>query len=285
MRRLDAAILGSVLLLAWAFAPAAQSTRQTKLAIAPGGSVNILNSSGSVTLHQGSQRQVLVNATTHSDKVEVDANSISEGKRVDIRTHALPQQKPSSSESSVDFDITVPPGVTVTVTTATAPITLSNVSGDLSLSSDTGTVTVKNAANARLEVRGVTAAVVLSDVSGEVEVTSSNGSVQLTNVSGSRVKIGTTSGNITYHGDFSGGGSYLLTTHNGGIDVTLPETASVDLTARSLKGSVENDFPLQNKSHMTFVPYQGRSFAGTSNSGSSSVELESFSGRIRVKKQ
>jgi hypothetical protein len=67
--------------------------------------------------------------------------------------------------------------------------------------------------------------------------------------------------------------------------VTFPETASVDLTARSINGSVENDFPFQNKSPMTFSPTQGRSFSGTSNSGSSSVDLESFGGKIRVKKQ
>lgn len=285
MRKLDTAILSSVLLLGSAFAAVADSTRQTRLAIAPGGSVNIVDSCGSVTLHPGNQRQVLVNTTTHSDKIEVDANSVAEGKRVDIRTHALPQQKPSSAESSVDFDIAVPPGVSVVVSTATASITIEGLSGDVSLSSDTGVIRAKNAANTHLEIRGVAAPVVLSDVSGSVQIISSGGSVQLTNVSGPRISVGTTSGNITYHGDFSGGGSYRLTTHSGLIDVTLPASASIDLTARSLKGSVENDFPLQAKSHLTFVPDEGRSFAGTSNSGSSSVELESFSGRIRVKKQ
>ena len=74
-------------------------------------------------------------------------------------------------------------------------------------------------------------------------------------------------------------------THSGMIDVTLPESASVDLTARSINGLVQNDFPLQAKAHTPFVPKSGSSFAGTSNSGLSSVELQSFSGRIRVKKQ
>lgn len=285
MKKLDAAILGGVLLAGSVLAMPAESARQTRLAIAPGGSVNVVNNCGSVTLHPGSPHQVVVNATTHSDKVEVDTNGVPDGKRVEIRTHFLPQQKPTSSESSVDYDIAIPPGVSVTITTATAPITVDNIGGDLSLSSDTGLVTVKNAVNTHLEVRGVAAPVVLSDVTGQVEVTSSGGNVQLTHISGSRVRISTTSGNITYHGDFPGGGSYLLSTHSGNIDVTLPEKASVDLSARSLKGSVENDYPLQAKSHMTFVPYEGRSFAGTSNSGSSSVELQSFSGRIRVKKQ
>jgi len=48
---------------------------------------------------------------------------------------------------------------------------------------------------------------------------------------------------------------------------------------------VENDFPFRERSHNSFVPTPGRSFSGTSHSGSSSVELQSFSGKIRVKKQ
>jgi DUF4097 and DUF4098 domain-containing protein YvlB len=135
-------------------------------------------------------------------------------------------------------------------------------------------------------VRSVAGSVNLNNVTlGHVDVTSSGGAVQLVNVTGSKVNVGTGSGNITYQGDCSGGGDYVMTTHSGSIDVTLPQTASVDLTARSVSGSVQNDFPLQAKKHAAFVPKSGSSFAGTSNSGSSSVELRSISGRIRVKKQ
>jgi DUF4097 and DUF4098 domain-containing protein YvlB len=276
----------AVLLIAIIPAFAADSTKQAKFTVAPGAVVNVNDNSGSVTLHQGNGRQVLVSATTHSSKVESDLSSTTDGRRVDIRTHALPQQTPSSDEAKTEYDITVPAGVSVTVVTSTAPITVDSLSGDLSLSSDTGTITVRNVSNSHLHVRDVTGPVALSDVNGgPVDITSAGGPVQLSNVTGPNVTVGTTSGNIAYQGDFGGGGSYALTTHNGEIDVTLPEDASVDLTARSVNGSVENDFPLQNKSHMTFVPTQGRSFAGTSNSGSSSVDLESFSGKIRVRKQ
>jgi DUF4097 and DUF4098 domain-containing protein YvlB len=279
------AIVGAIVAATTTLAIGNDSTRQAKLAIAPGGVVTVANSSGLVTLRQGNQHQVVVNITTHSDKVEVDANSTADGKRVEIVTHPLQQRKPSADESKVDLDLSVPAGISVTITTATAPITVENVGGDLSLSSDTGTMTVKNATNSHLQVSGVAASVVLSNVTGHVQVTSSGGAVQLTDVSGPKVNIGTISGNISYQGDFSAGGSYLFTTHSGAIDVVLPATASVDLSARSVKGSVENDYPLQSKTHLPFTPSEGRSFAGTSNSGSSSVELQSFSGRIRVKKQ
>jgi DUF4097 and DUF4098 domain-containing protein YvlB len=132
----------------------------------------------------------------------------------------------------------------------------------------------------------MTAPVTLKDVTiSRVDIQSSGGAVRLSNVTGQRISASTTSGNIEYRGDCSGGGDYILTTHSGAIDMTLPATASVDLSARSTTGAVENAFPLQEKQHNPFVPKQGRSFAGTSNSGSSSVELQSFSGKIRVKKQ
>ena len=264
----------------------ADTRKETRLEIAAGGTVNIVNNCGSVTLHAGAGRQVVIAYITHSDKIEVDQTATSDKRRVEIRTHALPDQRPTADEARVDYDVTIPAGVAVTVSTATAPITADGLSGDLTLSSDTGQITVRNVAKVHVHVRGVTAPVSLSNISnGHVEITSSGGAVELVDVSGPIVYVGTTSGKITFRGDCSGGGDYSLTTHSGAIDVTLPPTASVDLSARSVSGPVQNDFPLQEKLHTSFVPKAGSSFAGTSNSGSSSVELQSFSGRIRVKKQ
>jgi len=264
----------------------AEIRKEAKIDIASGGTLNIVNGAGSVTLHSGSGHQVLATYIVHSDKVEVDQNLSADKQRVELRTHALAGQQPTAEEARVDYDVTVPAGISVNVTTTSAPIAADVINGDIGLSSETGQISVHNASKSHVQVRNMTAPVILTDVSlTRVDIQSAGGAVQLKNVTGQRISVGTTSGNIEYHGDCSGGGDYLLTTHSGAIDVTLPPYASVDLTARSTNGSVENDFPLQEKTHNSFVPMQGRSFAGTSNSGSSSVELQSFSGKIRVKKQ
>jgi DUF4097 and DUF4098 domain-containing protein YvlB len=267
-------------------AHAAETRKETKIDIAPGGTVNIISGGGSVALHSGGGRQVVATYTIHSDKIEVDQNSSADKQRVELRTHALPGQQPTADQARVDYDVTVPVGVSVNVSTTSASITAEGLNGDIGLSSETGQITINNALKSHVRVRSMTAPVTLKDVTlSHVDIQSSGGAVQLNNVTGQRVAVGTTSGNIEYHGDCSGGGDYILTTHSGAIDMTLPATASVDLSARSTTGAVENAFPLQEKSHNSFVPMQGRSFAGTSNSGSSSVELQSFSGKIRVKKQ
>lgn len=260
--------------------------KEARIDIAPGGTVNIVSGGGSIVLHSGAGRQLLVAYTIHSAKIEVDQNASDNKQRVELITHALPGEKPTADEAKADYEVTVPAGVSVNVSTTSAPITAEGISSDIGLSSETGQITVHNIAKSYVHVRSVTAPVNLQDVTmSRVDVQSTGGAVQLKNVDGQRVTVGTTSGNIDYRGDCSGGGNYILTTHSGAIDVTLPATASVDLTARSTTGSVENDFPLRQKPHTSFVPQQGRSFAGTSNSGSSSVELQSFSGKIRVKKQ
>ena len=269
-----------------AVAQAAETRKDAKIDVASGGSLNIVSGGGSVTLHSGNGHQVLVSYTVHSDKIEVDQNASSDKQRVGLRTHALPGQKPTADEAKVDYDVTVPAGIAVNVSTTSAPITVDGLSGDIELSSENGQVTVRNVSRSHVRVRSMTAGVNLENVAlSRIDIQSTGGAVQLKKVTGQRVSVGTTTGNIEYHGDCSGGGDYLLATHSGAIDVTLPATASVDLTARSTNGSVENEFPLHEKSHNSFVPQQGRSFAGTSNSGSSSVELQSFSGKIRVKKQ
>ena len=267
-------------------AHAADSRKEARIDIAPGGTVNIINVDGSIALHSGAGHQLLVTYTMHSAKVEVDQSTSDNKQRVELLTHALPGEKPTANESRVDYDVTVPAGISVNAITASAPITAEGIGSDIELSSETGQITVHNIANSHMRVRSMTALLSLQDVTmSRVDIQSTVGPVHLKNVNGQRVVVSTTSGNIDYQGDCSGGGNYVLMTHSGAIDVTLPATASVDLSARSTTGTVENDFPLQQKPHTSFVPQQGRSFAGTSNSGSSSVELQSFSGKIRVKKQ
>lgn len=267
-------------------AHAADTRKEARIDIAPGGTVNIVNGDGSVALHSGAGHQLLVTYAVHSAKVEVDQSASANKQRVELLTHTLPGEKPTADEAKVDYDVTVPAGVSVNVSTTSAPITADGINSEIELSSETGQITVHNIAKSHLRVRSMTAPVSLKDVTlSRVDIQSAGGAVQMANVNGQRVTVGTTSGNINYEGDCSGGGDYILTTHSGAIDMTLPATASVDLSARSTTGKVENDFPLQQKPHTSFVPQQGRSFAGTSNSGSSSVELQSFSGKIRVKKQ
>jgi DUF4097 and DUF4098 domain-containing protein YvlB len=270
------------LLLAAATTLAAQNRKEFKYTAAPGASVTIVNEFGPVTLKPAAGRQVLIVATLHSDKVEID--SAQTGNRIETRTHLL--QKVNEQDGRVDYEISVPANVSVIVRAATGPIEAQKLQNDLTLKGDTAKVNVRDLNNVNLNIQTVGGPIELTNVlGGHVEVMSTDGAVTLNAVSGPKVRVNSASGNITYDGDFGSGGQYSLTNHSGNIDVTLPASASFDMMARSITGSVQNDFSLQKKGHGLKLVDDGRSSVGTSNTGACSVQLRSFSGKIRVKKR
>lgn len=274
--------LALVLMLGVATGAVATGKKEFRYPVGAGAAISITNQFGAVTLRPSSSGQVIVTATPASDKVEIDSNR--SGDRVTVRTHFL--QKASPEEGRVDYDIQVPPEASVSIRAATGPVKVEGVRGDVSVESDAAQVDVREVSNAHVHVRTVDGPVSLTNIrNGHVEITSVGGAVTLTNVSGTLVSANTTGGDIRYDGDLAIAGEYTLTTHTGNIDVALPDSASLDITARSVKGSVENDFPFQPLKHPTFSVTQGKSFAGMSSTGASAVRLRSFSGRIRVKKK
>jgi len=260
----------------------AQTRKEFRYTVGPKAAVVVVNRFGPITVRPSSNNQVIATATLHSNKVEVDETH--NGNRVELRSHLLQNVNPQ--EGQIDYDVQVPADAMVNVRTATGSLSAQGLQGDVVLVADAGTVDARNLSNASVHIKTLNGPITLANISnGQLDVTSVGGDVNMNAVTGSRVNVNTASGKIVYVGDFGGDGDYTLSNHSGDIDVTLPQNASVDITARSVTGSVQNDFPLSQKSHTSFAPTQGRSFAGTSNSAGSSVQLRSFSGKIRLKKQ
>jgi DUF4097 and DUF4098 domain-containing protein YvlB len=137
-------------------------------------------------------------------------------------------------------------------------------------------------------VKTLSGPVTLTNVlEGHVEVDSLSGAITLNRVNGPLVQVVSTSGGINYTGDFGDGGEYLLTSHSGDIEATVPENTSADVSARSVKGEVHDDIPLQPKQHTSFIVKAGSAFVGTMGSAatSSTVVLRSFSGKIHLRKR
>jgi DUF4097 and DUF4098 domain-containing protein YvlB len=271
-----------VMLVGCAVLAAAESKKDFHFALGPNAIVSIINQFGTVTVKPSSSNQVDVTATMHSNKVEVDPTR--SGKRLEFRTHFL--QTATPDDGRVDYEVKVPANTSVTVRSSTGPISAEGLHADVVVEGDAAQVRVKQVRDAHVHVKTLNGSITLEDINnGHIEITSVSGPVTLSNVDGPAVSVNTTSSKIAYTGDFGQGGDYSLTNHSGDIEVSIPANASVDISARSVNGSVENDFPFTPKAHPSFAILQGKSLAGTSNSGSSSVRLRSYSGKIRVKKQ
>ena len=262
-------------------AAAAENRKEFHYQLAPHASISVINQYGGVEVTPSNDGQVGVVALLHSNKVEVDATQ--RGNRLELRTHFL--QGAGPEDGRVDYQLRVPADAAVNVRSTSGPIAVQGINSDVTVEGDAADVSVRQVRGGHIHVHTLSGPVRLQDLNqGDIEVVSVSGPVTMDHADGRIVSVNTADGKITYTGDFGDGGEYVLANHSGDIDVSLPATASVDITATSTRGTVTNDFPFHPVTHSSIPLTQGKSFAGTANSGSSSVRIRSFSGKIHVKK-
>jgi DUF4097 and DUF4098 domain-containing protein YvlB len=262
----------------------AESKKEFHFTVGPRAGVSVINPYGSISVKPSLTNTVSITAILHSDKVEVDNNQ--SGNRVDIQSHLLSGADAESGR--VDYEILVPADASITLHSSTGSLHAEKLHGDVSLEGPGAQVDVRDISDAHVHVKTMNGAVNLDNIkNGHVEVDSLSGEITLHSVNGSLVQVVSTSGRINYIGDFGNSGEYRLTSHSGDINATIPEWTSADVSARSVRGEVRDDIPLQPKTHTYFTLDKGRAFAGTVGrvAVSSTVVLRTFSGKIHLRKR
>jgi len=262
----------------------AESKKEYHFNVGPKSGVSVMNPYGSISVGPSLNNTVSVSAILHSDKVEVDNNQ--SGNRVDIQSHLLAGADAESGR--VDYEVLVPADCSITLHSSTGPLRAEKLHGDVTLEGSGATVEVRDISDAHVHVKTLNGPVSLDNVqNGHVEIDSLSGEVTLRGVNGPLVQVVSTSGRINYIGDFGNSGEYRLSSHSGDIDATIPEWTSADVSARSVRGEVHDDIPLQPKTHTWFPIDKGRAFAGTMGrvAASSTVVLHTFSGKIHLRKR
>ena len=265
---------------------ASQRQTDTTFAVPAGASLSVNNFGGGITVHGWSENRVKVHAETgRRGRVEVSLV----GNTVVVKASSR-----QGAPSVMDFDITVPQSMALSLSGTYADITVDGVQGPISaetvngevnvrggkgnitLHSIQGTVTLADASG-RIEVNSVNEDVELTNVSGEIKLETTNGSVMMTGIQSSSVDAGTINGDVVYEGTVKDGGSYSFASHNGDISVSIPEGANVTVTTATANGDIEACFALPLTS--TTGKHRKTFKIG---SGSGRMELESFQGDIQM---
>ena len=262
----------------------AETHKEYRFNVGPKAGVSVNNPYGSISVRPSTGNVVVINAVVSSDKVEVDNSLV--GNRIDIQSHLLPGSDAQSGR--VDYDVLVPADASITLHSIAGTLHAEKLHGDVSLEGAGAIVDVRDITSAHVHVRTLNGSVTLTNVQdGHVEVDSLSGNVTLRSVNGPLVQVVSTSGGISYVGDFGDHGDYRFTSHSGDIEAVVPESTSADVTARSVRGEVHDDIPLQPKQHTSFVINKGKDVLGTMGRAaiSSTVMLRSFSGKIHLRKR
>src|SRR5882672_4795537 len=267
---------------------ASQRQTDTTFAVPAGASLSVNNFGGGITVHGWTENRVKVHAETgRRGRIEVSLVG---------NTVVLKASSREGAPSVIDFDVTVPQSMALTLSGNYADINVDGVQGSINAETVNGEINVRGGkgnitlhsiqgsvtladASGRIEVNSVNENIELTNVSGEIKVETTNGEIVLTGIQSASVDAGTINGDVLYLGTVTDGGSYSFGSHNGDITVSIPERANVTITAATANGDIDASFPLP----MTSTSGKHRKTFKIG-SGSARMELESFQGDINMRR-
>lgn len=180
--------------------------------------------------------------------------------------------------SGVNTDISVENSLgEVRAETVVGDISLTGGSGNISVSSVQGAVEVKRT-KGRIEASSVNQGVHVEDTVGPILAESVNGGIVLAGVHADSVDASTVNGSVIYEGSILDHGVYHIATHNGCIDIAVPENANVTANVSTFSGGIDSSFPV------TLKKLRSKRFITTFGSGGAKLELESFQGTIYLRR-
>jgi DUF4097 and DUF4098 domain-containing protein YvlB len=275
--------------------------------VPPGGSLELRNVSGPVTVVAGTSGRVEL-TLVHTARASTDARAeralgddplrvTESGNRVVIEGAA---EQDRDASVSTAFTVAAPPDTNISIATVAGSVNVTGIRGTLAVETAVGAVTIRDARHLT-SVRTMTGAVDVRGVDhdGVLEVGTINGSLTLDGVRVRRlaadtvsgqiiarairaggVKLTSMSGAVTFGGDLERAGRYEFHSHNGQMDLALGGSG-FDLDATTFRGQVQVN-PALGLRATTSGP---RAVRGVVGDGGAVVEATTFNGHLIIRRK
>ena len=249
--------------------------------------------------------------TWEKDAVRVEAEH-STRDRINIRPMEAVLRVTTSSERgpsrTVDLMLTVPRWLPISLNGTYVDIdlegmqgevTAETVGGDVRLKGGAGAVTLKSVegiievdgSKGRMTLNTVNEGVFVRDAAGEILAETVNGDLTLERIDSSSVDVATVNGDVVYDGSVRDGGSYRFATHNGDVELRVPDQINASVVVRTYRGDFDSHFDVKVPETASADTddrrraRRNRRFNFTLGSGAARVDLESFGGDISLLKK
>jgi Putative adhesin len=286
------------------------------VSVAPNVVITLCMDSGQITVRGGDRREVRARVPKGTEidfHGGADATPESPAARLEMMVaEAADEDEPGphfgQCTGAADIELDVPRDATLFFKSENGEFDIDGVA-EAHIESQHGPIHIRRATRA-IEATTIDGDVLLEDSSGRVRLESFGGSVEavnvsktaesdffraktisndvvLENVSHSRVEASTISGEVIMRGPLARAGRYDLRTTSGDITLTMPVDSSFQLIAKvSEGGEIVTDFPLKYAGGIssTGLLASGR-MVGTHGKGDATINLVSFNGTLRLRKQ
>lgn len=262
----------------------------TTIAVSPDARLDLTNHAGLIVVSAWDRDAIRVRAEHGSrDRIVIETR----GSVVTIRA-----RRRYGRSLAVDYELTVPATMSLSLDGIEAEIEVTGVHGDISAETIEGDIVVRRGgsmnlstiegdihvegATGRVRAHGVDGDIDIRDVTGDVTAETIDGDVTLDGIDASDVDVSTVDGDLFYRGSIRDGGRYRFTSHDGDVTLAVPITINATVSVATFDGAFEAGpaFRVQIS-----AARPGRRFSFVLGTGSARVELESFDGLIQLRRQ
>ncbi len=256
-------------------AASAQERKEFTYTVGPQAVISITNTYGAITIKPSENRQVVVTTVSYSTGVIFENEQ--HGDRIDLRSVSTRQ-----GSGLVDYTVLVPSDALVNVRSSNGTLHVQGLRGDVILQSETATVEVSDVSDAHLHINTLSGPINLTDIrNSHLDVHSVGGNVTLRNVIESSVEVNSTHGQINYDGDPGATGEYRLTSHSGDLEISIPNSAPVEISSHSVNGQSDEEIP---KRKLGLSLGSANMLLKPRISSASRFVLRSFKGKIHIRR-
>ena len=261
-----------------------QALFDTTIAVRPETRLDVSLSAGSIDVKVWDRSEVRILARPQRGAV---VYATLDGAVLHVRART-----PSHGIDLVDYELTVPRRMSLTLGRRDVDITVHGTEGSVDASTTSGKIVIDGGRGsvtlrsfeAPIELRGARAGVVvestmgpitLSDIVGDVDVKSNSNHVTLQDIDTRNLRAGSISGVVRFSGPLHEDGRYALTSHSGSVFVRSGTPINASVSVATVGGAFRSSQPY------TITDRQRRGiFTARFGNGGAQVNLESFNGGI-----
>ena len=259
--------------------------------LAPGATLRVYTTSGTVTVREASGRSARIRAETENaeqGEIRFTTDRAGGGIRVcALREGATCNENGIQSgrgdwrgrrnRGRANFTVEVPRGVVVRVSSGNGDVAVSGATANVHASSGNGDVRVATGA-ANVNASSGNGEVMVDGARGPVHASTGNGRVTVRTASGP-VNASTGNGRVEVAIASRAAGDMEFSSGNGNIIVTLPSDFSAQIEASTGHGGFESDFPLRVNGRVS-----SNRVSGTIGQGGGRMRLSTGNGTITLRR-
>ncbi|MBI1799094.1 MAG: DUF4097 family beta strand repeat protein [Candidatus Eisenbacteria bacterium] len=261
----------------------------TTIAVRTGTRLEVSNFNGEISVSAWDRNAVRVEAD-HGPRTRIALESSASGLRISASGY---RGVPGSVEYHISAPAWMPldisaPFSDVSVDGARGEVKVETVKGDVRVRGGVGFVELSSVqgevslvgAKGRLKLSSINEGVMAKQVAGQLTVETVNGDIAIDDVQLDLLEASSVSGSLWFSGALLKNARYQLQSHNGNIQVVVPDHPSANVSVSTFSGDFSSDFDVM----LNGTKRGNRRMSFLLGDGGPQFDLESFNGSIELLK-